>query len=150
MENASKALIIAGAILLSILLISLGIMVYNNAKGTINNANLDQETIQTSNEKITQYAGIGVSATQVNALMTAINANNGTNPKARITVTVKGLTSGKHYSGTYTPPTAAAAGSVGYIFSNGYTYNVTYTVATATGGMATQGYVNAVTVELHT
>ena len=34
MENASKALIIAGAILLSILIISLGIMVYSNAKNT--------------------------------------------------------------------------------------------------------------------
>ena len=32
MENASKALIIAGAILLSILLISLGLIVYNQAK----------------------------------------------------------------------------------------------------------------------
>jgi len=149
MENASKALIIAGAILLSILLISLGIMVYNNAKGTINNANLDQETIQTSNEKITQYAGIGVSATQVNALMTAINANNGTNPKARITVTVKGLNPGTHYSGTYTPPSETSAGSVGYTFASGYTYNVTYTIATKTEKATTQGYVNAVTVELH-
>ena len=31
MENASKALIIAGAILLAILLISLGIMIFNQA-----------------------------------------------------------------------------------------------------------------------
>lgn len=150
MENASKALIIAGAILLSILLISLGIMVYNNAKGTINNANLDQETIQTSNEKITQYAGIGISATQVNALITAINANNGTNPKARITVTLTGLTNGTHYTGTYTAPTATAAGSVGYTFSKGYTYDVSYSVATSTSGMKTQGYVESVTIKLHT
>ena len=32
MENASKALIIAGAILLAILLISLGIMIFNQAQ----------------------------------------------------------------------------------------------------------------------
>ena len=32
MENASKALIIAGAILLAILIISLGLIVYNQAK----------------------------------------------------------------------------------------------------------------------
>lgn len=34
MENASKALIIAGAILISILLISLGIVMFNAPKGT--------------------------------------------------------------------------------------------------------------------
>lgn len=34
MENASKALIIAGAILISILLISLGIIMFNSSKGT--------------------------------------------------------------------------------------------------------------------
>ena len=149
MENASKALIIAGAILLSILLISLGIMVYNNAKGVVNNANIDQEKIQTSNEKITQYAGIGVSATNVNSLITAINANNGTNPKARITVTLQSLTQNTHYTGTYTAPTATQAGSVGYTFSNGYTYDVSYTVATTTSGMKTQGYVETVTIKLH-
>ena len=38
MENASKALIIAGAILISILLISLGIIMFNASKGTTNQA----------------------------------------------------------------------------------------------------------------
>jgi len=38
MENASKALIIAGAILISILLISLGIMMFNSSKGTTDQA----------------------------------------------------------------------------------------------------------------
>jgi len=38
MGNASKALIIAGAILISILLISVGILIFNNAKGTTTSA----------------------------------------------------------------------------------------------------------------
>ena len=38
MENASKALIIAGAILISILLISLGIMMFNASKSTTDQA----------------------------------------------------------------------------------------------------------------
>ena len=38
MENASKALIIAGAILISILLISLGIVMFNASKGTTGQA----------------------------------------------------------------------------------------------------------------
>ena len=38
MENASKALIIAGAILLAILLISLGIMVFTQAQDVTKNS----------------------------------------------------------------------------------------------------------------
>ena len=36
MENASKALIIAGAVLISILLISLGVMIYRNGADIAN------------------------------------------------------------------------------------------------------------------
>ena len=57
MENASKALIIAGAILLSILIISLGIMVYNNAKNTVGSASLDKQEIQTFNSDFEKYVG---------------------------------------------------------------------------------------------
>ena len=45
MENASKALIIAGAILLSILIIALGIFVFNAAKGAVNTDQLDATEI---------------------------------------------------------------------------------------------------------
>ena len=75
MENASKALIIAGAILLSILLISLGIMVYNNAKGTVSDANLDAESVQAFNTKFTQYGGTQ-RGTALNALIDAAIASN--------------------------------------------------------------------------
>ena len=53
MENASKALIIAGAILLSILLISMGIIVYRNASSTINSADMSETETQTFNGKFT-------------------------------------------------------------------------------------------------
>ena len=55
MENASKALIIAGAILLAILLISLGIMIYNQAQNTVNNSGMSQAEIQAFNNKFTKY-----------------------------------------------------------------------------------------------
>ena len=42
MENASKALIIAGAILLAILLISLGIMIFNQAQDTVTNSGMTE------------------------------------------------------------------------------------------------------------
>ena len=51
MENASKALIIAGAILLAILIISLGIMIYNQASGVVNNNSMSQVDISSFNQQ---------------------------------------------------------------------------------------------------
>ena len=77
MENASKALIIAGAILLSVLLISLGILVFQNAKGTISDTNLDSEVSQTFNNKISQYCGKKKNSNDMNGLVAAISSSNG-------------------------------------------------------------------------
>lgn len=57
MENASKALIIAGAILLAILIISLGIVIYQQAKGVINENAMSQVEITQFNTQFTQYQG---------------------------------------------------------------------------------------------
>ena len=57
MENASKALIIAGAILLSILIIALGIYVFNMAKGVTDTKALDDLEIQQFNQQFTSYRG---------------------------------------------------------------------------------------------
>jgi len=46
MENASKALIIAGAILLAILLITLGISIFNSQKGIDDKAAVVGELIE--------------------------------------------------------------------------------------------------------
>ena len=78
MENASKALIIAGAVLISILLISLGIMIYNQAKQVTDNTNLDEVSVTTYNEKFNQYLGEKVKASVVNSLVAAVNQNNQT------------------------------------------------------------------------
>ena len=75
MENASKALIIAGAILLSILIISLGLMVYNQAKETIGSVNLSQQEIEAFNSKFTAYENVSVSGVQVNALIQTVIAS---------------------------------------------------------------------------
>ena len=76
MENASKALIIAGAILLSILIISLGIIVYNQAKGTVGNVNLSEHEIAAFNQKFSMYEGNRKSGAQVNALIEAVISSN--------------------------------------------------------------------------
>ena len=57
MENASKALIIAGAILLSILLISLGIMIFNQAQSAIDGSGMSDAELQAFNSKFLKYEG---------------------------------------------------------------------------------------------
>jgi hypothetical protein len=70
MENASKALIIAGSILIAIMIVSLGILVFNNMGNSAKNmANMDKQQIAAFNSKITPYLGEAISGSQVNALL---------------------------------------------------------------------------------
>ena len=57
MENASKALIIAGAILLSILIIGLGMFIYQQASGAMAGANLDPQKANAYNQEFLNYEG---------------------------------------------------------------------------------------------
>ena len=81
MENASKALIIAGAILLSILIIALGIFVFNAAKGAVNTDQLDATEIQAFNEPIIQYEGRQMGS-QVKSLLGTLISNAGNNSES--------------------------------------------------------------------
>ncbi|MCF0124324.1 MAG: hypothetical protein HUJ68_00940 [Clostridia bacterium] len=91
MENASKALIIAGAILLSILLISLGIAIYTQAQSTVNNNSMSDAEISAFNERFTKYEGQAVSGTQVKALINeAISLNANAKNNEYITIKVGG------------------------------------------------------------
>lgn len=93
MENASKALIIAGAILLSILLISMGIIVYRNASSTINSADMSETETQTFNVKFTPYLGTNITANQVYTLCESVQTSNqsektnGTKRYIKVTIT---------------------------------------------------------------
>ena len=58
MENASKALIIAGAILLAIAIIGVGMFVYNNVSDTITGAaDMSKQEIAAYNQDFTAYQG---------------------------------------------------------------------------------------------
>lgn len=70
MENASKALIMAGAVLVAILIVSLGVVIFNNfSKSVKDNANMDEQEIANFNSKLTPYIGDSISGSQVNALI---------------------------------------------------------------------------------
>lgn len=126
MENASKALIIAGAILISILLISVGIMVMNSINKPLDEATKSSEdqAVQMFNAKFSGYSG-QQQAAAIKALMTAIASDT----SGRIT-TVTGL-------GQTGPGNVQAA------VKTGETYTVTFTYGT-TG--ETKGYIIGVNV----
>ena len=85
MENASKALIIAGAILLAILLISLGIMIFNQASSTLNDSNISDAQKSTFNAKFQKYEG-SIKGSQLKSLINEIIAvNNDDNDENDIT-----------------------------------------------------------------
>ena len=103
MENASKALIIAGAILLSILIIALGIYIYNQAKSAINTNTLDATTLSTFNSPIEQYEGDAVLGSSLRSLMGTLITNAGTNEGAAEylpSVTLNNGTAGTNASAT--------------------------------------------------
>lgn len=77
MENAVKALLIAAAVLIAILIISLGLVVYNKASETANNAgDLSEYEIQQHNEKFTRYQATSASGADVNAMLTTVFNHN--------------------------------------------------------------------------
>lgn len=94
MENASKALIIAGAILLSILLISLGIMIFTQAQDATKNSGMSQAQVSTFNNKFSKYEGKKIKGSEVRGLIQEIIASNGDednqNAKPERTISVTG------------------------------------------------------------
>lgn len=93
MENASKALIIAGAILLSILIIGLGMAVFNNAKEALSGANLDKEKIATINAQYEAYIGENIKGSQVKTLCNLVRDNNLTADQSEtFTITINSVT----------------------------------------------------------
>ncbi len=87
MENASKALIIAGAILLAILLISLCIIIFSQAQDTVNNCGMTQAEVQTFNGQLVKYEG-DQKGTVVKTMIQEVLAINNNGSGYTITVNV--------------------------------------------------------------
>ena len=78
MENATKALLIAAAVLVAIIIISLGVAIVSSAKGQVDQAStaLSGAEIDAFNSKFDNYEGDSVSGTRVNALINAVFSHN--------------------------------------------------------------------------
>ena len=78
MENASKALLIAGAILICILLIAVAMYIYNSANATIKAAGtqMSQQEKDIYNAKIKPYVNNGVKGSEVRSMIDEIISMN--------------------------------------------------------------------------
>lgn len=88
MENASKALLIAGAILIVILLIAIGMLVYNGAKSSIDKgiSTMTATEKQIHNAQFEPYLGTSVTGSNIRNLLSKVMANNGNadNPTVQV------------------------------------------------------------------
>lgn len=88
MENASKALIIAGAILISILLISIGIILINSGRDVTETgtSRMQSQKIQTFNAQFTSYEGTK-KGSELRGLNSVVQASNATDSEHQVTLT---------------------------------------------------------------
>ena len=111
MENASKALIIAGAILLAILLISLGIMIFTQAQDVVRESGMTDAEIQTFNSKYIKYEGT-VKGSEVKAMINEVMTSNANEDNTEKQITVNN---------------SAPTGTSGVVSSKTYTITLEYT-----------------------
>ena len=83
MENASKALLIAGSVLIVILLIAMGMKVFNSTKGTTDSVDTTMNATEVAmfNNKFMSYIGNKKTANEAKALLNLVISNNSINTK---------------------------------------------------------------------
>lgn len=136
MENATKALLVAGAILIAIVLISVGIKILSSTSGISNEVDDVSTAVQisTHNSQFTDYIG-KQTGTQLKAVLSKAATTYRSNGIHKVSVKVlggQGLT-----AGTYD-----TANNIATVMSN-ISVNSTYTVGVE---YDTAGYVNCITV----
>ena len=137
MENATKALMIAGAVLIAILIIGVGMMIYNSAQGSIEGATsqVAQQELDIFNNGFVQYEGQR-SGSQVKALMSSVINNNNQNGESGNNVPekiIEVISGGKTVTSVTDLTTIRASIVAGKQYSVAIGYN-------------TQGYVHTITI----
>ena len=90
MDNASKALIMAGAVLISIALVGVGVYIFSSTNTMVGGANqqLDDAAAQMTNSTLGQYAGTKVRGSTVKQLFEKARISN-INKTLPVDITVK-------------------------------------------------------------
>lgn len=135
MENASKALLIAGAILIAIVLISLGVMILGQGSDLVKNANMSDAEISTYNSEWEQYRGGNVRGNMIIQMINKVNQHNratdDTSKKIGVLTGEKTDDKAEDYNSTDN----LTAGKV----KSGYSYKVT--IAYNSGGLVSNIHV---------
>ena len=112
MENATKALLIAGSVLVAILLIAMGLRIFNSTSGTTEQSQkvMDTTAITTFNSQFD--AGFSVSSkgtmsrkvtgVQANALIQKVNASYAVNKEHMINISIGAIGGPINNNGNYT------------------------------------------------
>ena len=122
MENASKALIIAGAILIAILLIGVGVFLINSANDTVTQGGdvMSNQALQAFNSQFTNYSGQQKGNNVKSLLQTVITSNAKDSAGRKVAVTCSGAS-------VTNKSTAADISKVVNYISNNKTYTVSLT-----------------------
>ena len=89
MDNASKALVMAGAILIAVMLVSIGVLIYNSAVGTVETG-LDQMSgteVELFNNSYNSFFGNNKKPSVAKSLIEKVNTFNRTSSDRSITLT---------------------------------------------------------------
>lgn len=148
MENASKALIIAGAILIAILLISAGVYLMGMLTKPQEQAGAKADTmaIDSFNSDYTSYIGSSKSASEVKALLSRIISSNAVagNAQHQITVSSTAVTSPANGLTTIAASATAATNLTNITTIQGKLLtSVTYTVTPT----YTAGYITSINIK---
>lgn len=137
MDNASKALIMAGAILIAVALVSLGVYLYQSAasKVTDGTRQVDASQMLMLNSEIEKYCGTNVKGSELTQLARVIKADNANlifptdlYLKPANSTTLSGVDETFRSSAVYT--VNAVYGTSGN--TNGWIIGVTYSTTSAT------------------
>lgn len=141
MENASKALIIAGAILLSILIIGLGMLIFNQAKDAMSNTGMDKQKIDAYNSDFEAYVGTNVNGTRVRSLIDTVRTHNiSTQDDETLKINVKNSSSDNTNGGSDEKSEAPDLNKIKSDIKAGKNYKIEL------GYDGTTGYVNLITI----
>jgi len=124
MENAVKALLIAAAVLIAVLIISLVMGVFNTGAEQVGNAgDLSEYEIQQFNDKFRRYEGTNKTASEVNAMINTVYNHNNQQEDSSTCVEIVD-NSGNNAGISATIPTAGAVTTSPKTVATGKKYNV--------------------------
>ena len=146
MENASKALIIAGAVLIAIVLISIGISMFNSQSGVTEQTKLssDSTRVQLFNSQILPYFGSNCTYSQASELISTLIVLNSKSdgPKVFLNYYPKNADKITHKTSSNDLKTIKAQLKL----NSKYNINITSGCGTYKQGYMSEGYIGCVSI----